>query len=1672
MSNKSKIYQNQINNSLDSNSSRPTLFDAAEALYSNNVNSQSSINRSESGFAIIFTILYHIRDLASTIIASEPLEMVGNDLERETFMNVRQVFVELRDQSEEQDIKVGQAVEKFLHSLSKLLNTSLTDIIKLDIVQVWNKIVQVLTAVMPPFHDIFLGHIPQFNIAFHYVIPHYIKAYFTSDHSALESVLKCCLDKARNDYESDTKNNDNMSNAIIIHRAPEILVIACESSLTDESELEPNDYPLSMQFPDTLDLSIYQTPQSKSDSNKDKEDSPHRLYDLIAIVSQDTTRSKQCTSYLRLPQDTLQYPAIPMPPSLPKSLHNQSTDYLINILTNGVPTQPIDSLEKEKQRIADSQLVSEYRDAWVKATDAKGPLSNDQAVRGNYYSSSDVNSHVPRFLLYVKRGLSELLTRLQPFVSKAGQCRAMGDMTFALASTIDSYKEARKYYEEAIAYDSSYKEFLSPLLSSMDKIDAVQQGRNLEEQGDVSLVNHRLKESYEFYSQASASMVSSLTELKDLSSLRSPESDNLIELPGLSSQLMGLNNLTSLSKSYENRLREKSGYVKQIQSLEIVVHCIEKGEEALRECKYPVAKEYYNRAIKMSAKSLASEGNEVDAKYKHFHIINAYIEKTIQTLVAIQKIDEAHIAMKEGKYRLANQLFTEAIVLVPDKAAGLQTILDGFTPLIQCEDALIKQRLGLAAIEEKNFSSAINLLTEAIELLPIERVTDLAIFLCDRGMAYHECKDYDTAIDDFNRAIALRNDYALAYFRKGATYFAINNYDESIKAYDRAEALDNTLSTQIKVKLRQINTAKEVAMRKEREAERARIKEEERKQIEQIRREKQEKVLQDNEKIKMKEEDKRSRQLLAVANSTARTLEPSINMTTTTNSKVKSKDNEKAKLKEEEKQQKLKEKERIKLEKERERERLKQEKEEQLREKLAKENEVKLKQLKLVEEEKQRLEQLKEKEIKDNQEKIKRNQMIEQKIAEKEKERLRKEKEKELQRELKAKEFEEQKRKELLDQKLKAKSIESEAVPETTTSGLGFDLPIASTIPLRSVTTNSFFVSQSMLDNQTSSNFSLESGLNTSLSIMTASNHMESDNITRRSSGELSLPIDNIRSSSLGIHQPKPGYSFAPLPLAGLGIPSVTSPNNLSEIPLSRSTSLNSVNSRSTNTNNAFSVSDVLGESLGVSLRGLGLNNVIIDSSDAISRPSTSNSFTLGLSQPDSLHNFDYSPREPFNIATNVRDSSLSSGLMLEGLLGKKTSSQMSLLPDEINIRTNGVSDLNASAPLWTNSLGNSLLGSGSNSPFEKSSQNIGYSNGLGFELRTSYSSVPLTKSSNSYDMDSPLTSRSFLQQLPDNYFSELAWLRSHGIATFASVDNANYAVNLTPYVISHFTPTKINELMLSSGCAMRITEEYINGALRSFLMVSKSLSNDSYSAFVAMKLINEYLRNILMFNTIPSYTSSDPLQMPYDINEFPPLAPGNALNTSTAGLSLGGILGNDQQSMSNLPASTNWAKSSSSSKSLGTLGVNFDLDSNNFSVLPDDYAGLLTSSLIEPDLLIDDSATFSDTFSTRSVRPDSMKVQPKNGNFYHRVVAIPREAVGLIIGQQGKKIKDMCVLSGAKIQFRVNKTAERERRPGLLHLQGSYENVETGLTLIWNLLQSLGKEYVELPLTKDLLKG
>jgi tetratricopeptide (TPR) repeat protein len=728
------------------------LRTAATNASSSSSSSSSKINISlqESKFNIVFNIIYHIHGLLNIIIASEPLDMVGSELERQAFADLKAVISAYKQPNS----SYFQLLEAFLRTLSTLSSKSYIEMVNLDIVQAWDKTIQVMTVVMPPFHDIFLGHIPQVNdmpSGWLYVIPHYVQALFSDQFKCLDDVLKSCLEKARSDYETDAECNENMSNAIIIQRSPEILAISCESTLLPEnlrrqtiSSTTTN--PSSIEFPLVLDLSVYQMSSSDPEDDDEDEDdddddedgsdsSGHRYYDLVAVISLDTPSYSKYSNCLRL---------------------------------------------------SDIGRVGHYGDSWSRSIDDRDVISSNVAVEGSYYHASS-SSSVPRFLLYVKRGLSELLNRLQPFVSKAGQCRAMGDMTYALATTIDSYKEARRYYEEAISYDPSYREMLKDTLQSLDKIDSIQHSRGLEEQGDISLVNHRLKESCESYAQASASLVglsaATSSTMASTSSAASSSSSS-----AMSSSLIGLTSLAGLTASYDDRLKEKLNLVKQMQSLEIVVHCVEKGEEALKDCKYAIAKDYYTKAAKLNSNAIFSN---------HFSMISSYVDKTMQTLVAIQKIDDAHLAMKDGKYRLANQLFSEAIILVPDKASGLQGILDGFTPLIQCEDALIQQRAGLTAFEERNYEHAKNLLTEAINLLPSERSTDLAIFYADRAMAWQELHEYEKALDDCSQSIALKNDYAIAYLRKGAALFSLGRYTDAITAYDKAEGFDPSLSSQV-----------------------------------------------------------------------------------------------------------------------------------------------------------------------------------------------------------------------------------------------------------------------------------------------------------------------------------------------------------------------------------------------------------------------------------------------------------------------------------------------------------------------------------------------------------------------------------------------------------------------------------------------------------------------------------------------------------------------------------------------------------------------------------------------------------------------------------------------------------------------------------------------------------
>jgi hypothetical protein len=302
---------------------------------------------------------------------------------------------------------------------------------------------------------------------------------------------------------------------------------------------------------------------------------------------------------------------------------------------------------------------------------------------------------------------------------------------------------------------------------------------------------------------------------------------------------------------------------------------------------------------------------------------------------------------------------------------------------------------------------------------------------------------------------------------------------------------------------------------------------------------------------------------------------------------------------------------------------------------------------------------------------------------------------------------------------------------------------------------------------------------------------------------------------------------------------------------------------------------------------------------------------------------------------------------------------------------------------------------------------------------------------------------------LPDHYFPSIAWLRQYGMSMYRwsgdSSDWLEFALNLPPDIAPLLVGadgSKVNELQAQSGCKIWIDREVLRGADALFLVFHRGANGQPSNANMnlALDIISNRFKQLVQLGLISS----------------PRLSPAPV---SAVGVGVGAV-----------SSSMSWAGAGSSlglGLSTGNSGLTafapeedvgkydyFDFSADSDMQLPVGLGGMDANEWL--------AAAAARRPPTR--RPEPMKVMPLPGGYVQRALEIPREAVGIIIGQGGKKIKDLCVNSGAKIQFRVNKTAEREGRPGLLEIQGTPDNVDQAMQLIWDLLHIVGKEYVEVP--------
>jgi len=90
--------------------------------------------------------------------------------------------------------------------------------------------------------------------------------------------------------------------------------------------------------------------------------------------------------------------------------------------------------------------------------------------------------------------------------------------------------------------------------------------------------------------------------------------------------------------------------------------------------------------------------------------------------------------------------------------------------------------------DTKDYDRAIADFNQALKLDPND-----AIAYNERGLAYYHNKDYDRAIADFNQAIKLNPTFAIAYNNRGFAYYDLKDYDRAFADFNQAIKLNPSI---------------------------------------------------------------------------------------------------------------------------------------------------------------------------------------------------------------------------------------------------------------------------------------------------------------------------------------------------------------------------------------------------------------------------------------------------------------------------------------------------------------------------------------------------------------------------------------------------------------------------------------------------------------------------------------------------------------------------------------------------------------------------------------------------------------------------------------------------------------------------------------------------------------
>jgi hypothetical protein len=369
---------------------------------------------------IVLKALHYLSPFAKLIILAQPLDNASGEAELDAFLAL-QLILATAESGKQESINIFPFLDKFC----RYIGLGFSDFDEMDVFLVWDYVVKLITLVVPPLREVFMGRhaLPPEEQAWHALTTRCVHAQFSQTVQSLEEFISLSQSQFEKDYYNDLELYSHKTslesvknfNSIVLGRGPDIIVFAVESThlhhslrfldalSKNPSRIKP---PSTIAFPATFSLS------TKERDADDKEHHSVAAYDLATVVSVEGIQGETVNSFFRA------------------------------------------SLSEPNGAAEDNEPIGTQQ--WVKGAGAAPHETADLSTAvtaKNYFHANDTKRVHPRLLIYTKRNYAQSLWKLQDCVSKAGQLRCKGDSCFESAETPEHYDEAKAFYEEAIAHD-------------------------------------------------------------------------------------------------------------------------------------------------------------------------------------------------------------------------------------------------------------------------------------------------------------------------------------------------------------------------------------------------------------------------------------------------------------------------------------------------------------------------------------------------------------------------------------------------------------------------------------------------------------------------------------------------------------------------------------------------------------------------------------------------------------------------------------------------------------------------------------------------------------------------------------------------------------------------------------------------------------------------------------------------------------------------------------------------------------------------------------------------------------------------------------------------------------------------------------------------------------------